>query len=81
METALLCASVNHSITPERRGGAKKGLLSLWTGRKAGGYRLAAIPVFTSAAQAAMVTGLAVNTTGLAPCGGSMAVVGLYRII
>lgn len=83
METAIFRASVNHRVTPERRGGAKKKktLLSLLTGRKAGGCRLAAVPVFTSASQAAMVTGLAVDAAGLAPCGGSMAVVGLYRII
>lgn len=30
METALLCASVNHSITPEGRGGAKKKRLQLY---------------------------------------------------
>lgn len=86
METALLRSSVNHSITPERRGGAKKKrkdkrLLSLLTGRKAGGHRLAAIPVFTSAAQAAMITGLAVDTAGLAPGGGSVAVVALDGLI
>lgn len=81
METALLRASINHSVAPERRGGGKKKLLRLLTSRKAGGYRLCAIPVVTSAAQAAMVTSLAVDTTGLAPCGGSMVVVALYRII
>lgn len=64
------------------RGGAEqKRTLTLLTGRKAGGRRRAAPPVFTSAAQAAVVTGLAVDTTGFAPHGGGVAVVHLNGIV
>lgn len=79
METALLRASVNRSVGPGRRGGAF--VRATDGGRKAGGRGLAAVPVLTSAAQAAMATGLAVDTAGLAPRGGGVALVGLHGII
>lgn len=78
METALLCTSVNHSITPEGAEGRRE-ILSLTSfttfDRETGSHGFPALPVITSAAQAAMVAGLAVDTTGLTPGGGGMAMV------
>lgn len=78
METALLCTSVNHSITPER-GQVREERLSfiLFTTlkRERGSHGFPALPVITSAAQAAVVAGLAVDTAGLTPGGGGVAVV------
>lgn len=50
--------------------------LKLCADRETDCHRFAHVPVFTSAAQAAMVTGLAADAAGLAPGGGSVAVVG-----
>lgn len=80
METALLCTSVNHSVTPEtgrQRHETEREVRSAPSRQRR--RRLPAscfLPVVTLAVQAAVVTGPAVNTAALAPGGGRVSVVG-----
>lgn len=79
METALLCTSVNHSVTPEKT--AEREERQAWFHlfhnfrQTSGSHGFPPVPVITSAAQAAVVTGLTVDAAGLTPGGGGVAVV------
>lgn len=88
MVTALLGTSVNHSIAPEVGGGRyekeRRGIIFIPSHEKKRNRECRTscfVPVITSATQAAVVTGLAVDTAGLTPGGGRVGMVGSYWFI
>lgn len=78
METAVLCTSVNHGIAPNGGEAMKEKLSFDWftsSERKREHRGFPGLPVISSAPQATVVAGLAVDAAGLTPGGGGVPVV------